>query len=113
DRVRNADVLLVVGERLGEMTTSGYSLVEAPAPRQTLIHVHPGSDELGRVYQPAIAINATPRDFLEALVESLPDQGASGRDVAHDAHEQYETWRAPRAVPGAVDLWQIVRWLDE
>src|SRR5437773_4364432 len=59
-RVRDADVLLVVGERLGEMTTSGYTLVEAPTPRQTLIHVHPGSDELGRVYQPAIAVNATP-----------------------------------------------------
>jgi acetolactate synthase I/II/III large subunit len=113
ERVRNADVLLVVGERLGEMTTSGYTLVEAPAPRQTLIHVHPGSDELGRVYQPAIAINATPREFIEALTESLSPTTHAWRDLARSAHAEYETWQMPRAVPGAVDLWQIVRWLDE
>ena len=65
--MRDADVLLVVGERLGEMTTSGYTLLDVPVPRQTLIHVHPGADELGRVYQPAIAINATPHEFLSAL----------------------------------------------
>ena len=69
-RVRNADVLLVVGERLGEMTTSGYTLLAPPVPRQTLIHVHPGSDELGRVYQPAVAVNATPREFLAAMLAS-------------------------------------------
>ena len=112
-RVRDADVLLVVGERLGEMTTSGYSLVEAPLPQQTLIHVHPGSDELGRVYQPAIAINATPREFLDALNDALPTAQSSSSQLAHEAHAAYEAWRAPRAVPGDVDLWQIVRWLDE
>ena len=62
-RVRDADVLLVIGERLGEMTTSGYTLLEAPLPKQTLDHVHPGADELGRVYQPALAIAATPARF--------------------------------------------------
>ena len=67
-RVRDADVLLVIGERLGEMTTSGYTLLAPPLPSQTLIHVHPGADELGRVYQPAIAIAATPGAFLAALV---------------------------------------------
>jgi acetolactate synthase I/II/III large subunit len=95
------------------MTTSGYTLLEPPTPRQTLIHVHPGSDELGRVYQPAIAINATPREFIEALTESLPDSPDASRDLARGAHAEYETWRSPRAVPGAIDLWQIVRWLDE
>src|SRR5206468_3856157 len=113
ERVRNADVLLVVGERLGEMTTSGYTLVEAPTPRQTLIHVHPGSDELGCVYQAAIAINATPREFIEALTESLSPAPDAWGDLARSAHAEYETWQSPRAVPGAVDLWQIVRWLDE
>ncbi len=57
-RLRGADVLLVLGERLGEMVTGGYTLLEAPQPKTTLIHVHPGSDELGRVYQPALAIEA-------------------------------------------------------
>src|SRR5439155_12668768 len=75
-------------------------------------HVHPGSDELGRVYQPAIAVNATPLEFIEALTESLP-AATSWRSLARDAHAEYETWQSPQAVPGAVDLWQVVRWLDE
>src|SRR6202048_912846 len=58
-RVRDADVLLVAGERLGEMTTGGYTLLSAPQPVPTLIHVHPGSEELGRVFPPALAIQAT------------------------------------------------------
>ena len=51
-RVTDADLLLVVGPRLGEMTTGGYTLVEPPLPKQTLVHVHAGAEELGRVYQP-------------------------------------------------------------
>jgi acetolactate synthase-1/2/3 large subunit len=112
-RVRNADVLLVVGERLGEMTTSGYTLLAPPVPRQTLIHVHPGSDELGRVYQPAVAVNATSREFLAAMLASPVAASASWRTQADEAHREYEGWRAPRPVPGDVDLWQIARWLDE
>jgi acetolactate synthase I/II/III large subunit len=112
-RVRDADVLLVIGERLGEMTTSGYALLEAPLPRQTLIHVHPGVEELGRVYQPALAINATPLEFLEALGADTGFVRPAWQALATEAHAAYEAWRTPRPVPGDVDLWQIVRWLDE
>ncbi|HET9045473.1 MAG TPA: thiamine pyrophosphate-binding protein, partial [Casimicrobiaceae bacterium] len=112
-RMHDADVLLVVGERLGEMTTSGYTLLEAPLPRQTLVHVHPGSDELGRVYQPAIAINATPLDFLVALAADTSFAQPAWRDLTTTARAEYEAWRAPRPVPGAVDLWRIAQWLDE
>ena len=110
-RVRDADVLLVVGERLGEMTTSGYTLLDVPAPAQKLIHVHPGADELGRVYQPALAINATPGAFLAALAaEPLP--AAKGRrEALSSARADYEAWQAPRPVPGDVDLWRIAQWL--
>ena len=111
-RVRDADVLLVLGERLGETTTSGYSLLNVPAPRQRLIHVHPGADELGRVYQPTLAICATPGAFLEAI-DASSTRTRHATDVAARAHDDYERWRAPRSVPGRVDLWQIVRWLDE
>ena len=55
-RVREADVLLVIGERLGEMTTSGYTLLDAPQPKQRLVPRAPGCRELGRVYQPALAL---------------------------------------------------------
>jgi acetolactate synthase-1/2/3 large subunit len=110
-RVRDADGLLVIGERLGEMTTSGYTLLDVPVPKQTLVHVHPDPAELGRVYQPAIAMPATPGAFLAAV-----DAAASLSPLRVDpapAHAEYEAWRTPRPVPGDVDLWQIVRWLDE
>lgn len=108
-RVRDADVLLVVGERLGEMTTSGYTLLAPPMPSQTLVHVHPGAEELGRVYQPAIAIAATPGAFLAELAGSPRNRV---QNVAA-AHDEYLAWQAPRPVPGTLDLWQIVRWLDQ
>ena len=111
-RVREADVLLVVGERLGEMVTGGYTLLTPPLAAQTLIHVHPGADEIGRVYQPALGIVAAPRPFLAAM-NALPLQDTKARAAAAaTAHVDYEAWRAPRAVPGALDLWQIVTWLD-
>jgi acetolactate synthase-1/2/3 large subunit len=111
-RVRDADVLLVLGERLGETTTAGYTLVDVPNPRQALIHVHPGVDELGSVYQPALAIAATPGAFLDA-VDAAAARSPHAAGLAARAHDEYEAWRAPRTVPGEVDLWQIVGWLDE
>ena len=111
-RVRDADVLLVVGERLGETATSGYSLLEAPTPRQRLIHVHPGADELGRVYQPALAIAATPGAFLAMMNRVQTLAAPPWRDTVADANADYEAWRAPRPVPGALDMWQVVSWLD-
>jgi acetolactate synthase-1/2/3 large subunit len=109
-RVRDADVLLVIGERLGEMTTSGYTLLEAPLPHQRLIHVLPGADEIGRVFQPAVGIAATPGDFLAAW--SLP-ASAAWREAAQRAHADYEAWRATPEVPGPVDPGAIVRLLDD
>ncbi len=111
-RVRDADVLLVVGERLGEMTTGGYTLLAAPSPSQRLIHVHPSPDELGRVYQPALAICATPGAFLDAMNAQAPVAPERVRELARAANADFAAWRAPRPVPGAVDLWQIVHWLD-
>ena len=106
--------VVAIGERLGEMTTSGYTLLDAPSPRQALVHVHPG----GR----------GDRSGLPAGGRHLRDAGrVPGRDarrrrsrrrraVARErasANADYEAWREARPVPGAVDLWRIVRWLDE
>jgi acetolactate synthase-1/2/3 large subunit len=111
-RIRDADVLVVIGERLGETTTSGYTLLEAPVPKQTLIHVHPGPEELGRVYQPALAIAATPGGFLAAMnALAVPAPGAA-RTGAADARADLAAWRAPRPVPGPLDMWQVMAWLD-
>jgi len=110
-RVRDADVLLVIGERLGEMTTSGYTLLDVPIPKQMLVHVHADPGELGRVYQPAVAIAATPGAFL-AVIDADASRSSSRVDATL-AHADYDAWRVPRAVPGDVDLWRIVQWLDE
>jgi acetolactate synthase-1/2/3 large subunit len=71
-RMREADLLLVVGARLGEMTTQGYSVLDAPAPRQRLVHVHPSAEELGRVFAPELAIQASQAAFAAAVKGLAP-----------------------------------------
>ncbi|NCV58320.1 MAG: hypothetical protein EBW47_05935, partial [Betaproteobacteria bacterium] len=68
-RIKGADLVLALGPRLGEMTTSGYTLFEVPIPRQAIAHVHPGNDELGRVYQTRWMINASMPAFMDALIK--------------------------------------------
>ncbi|HVC11718.1 MAG TPA: thiamine pyrophosphate-binding protein [Burkholderiales bacterium] len=110
-RVKDADVLLVVGARLGEMTTGAYSLVEAPVPRQTLIHVHAGAEELGRVYHAALPINSGPAQFVEALAAvTLP--GAKWREATRAARAEYEAWTQPQPIPGKLQYAEVVKWLD-
>src|SRR5262249_30863122 len=112
-RIREADVLIVIGERLGEMVTGGYALLAAPQPKQTLIHAHPGGEELGRVYQPALAIECAMEPFCGALADMplLGTQAWAGS--AAQAHADYLAWQTPRSMPGAVDLWQVVATLRE
>ncbi len=69
-RVRDADLLLLVGSRFSEIPSQGFELLDIPAPRQTLVHVHPGAEEIGRIYTPHLGINAVPGSFLEALLET-------------------------------------------
>ena len=71
-RVREADLIFAVGPRLGEMTTGGYTLFDLPRPRQTFVHVHPGAEELGRVYQADLMINSGMEEFAAAR-EAAPD----------------------------------------
>ena len=110
ERVKDADVLLVIGARLGEMTTSAYSLVEVPLPRQTLIHVHAGAEELGRVYRPALAINSGMAEFVDALPRiSNPSWKADTESLRKD----YLEWSEPRPMPGKLQYGEVIRWLSE
>lgn len=112
-RVKDADVLLVIGERLGEMVTGGYTLLDAPTPKQALIHVHPGADELGRVFQPALAIESAVAPFCAALA-AMPRLDASAwAGSAARAHAEYEQWQSPRSMPGELDLWRVVAALGD
>ncbi|HTR58530.1 MAG TPA: thiamine pyrophosphate-binding protein [Casimicrobiaceae bacterium] len=112
-RVRETDALLVVGERLGEMVTSGYALLAVPQPTQLLIHVHPGAEELGRVYQPALAIQSSIVPFCAAVAAMEPIRPAPWVGSAEQAHADYLAWQAPRGMPGELDLWQVVATLRE
>ncbi len=111
-RVRDADLLLVIGERLGEMTTGGYTLLEVPVARQSLVHVHPSPDELGHVYQPDLAIAAEPGLFLAAMNATVPALRPAWAAQSTQAHAEFDAWRARRPVPGPVDMWAVMEWLD-
>ena len=111
-RVKEADVLLVIGARLGEMTTSAYTLVDAPVPRQTLIHVHAGAEELGRVYRAALPINSGYPQFVDALI-GLEIEGGAWRERTSQARQEYLEWTEPRPMPGNVQYGQIIRWLSD
>src|SRR5258706_167285 len=112
ERVKEADVLLVIGARLGEMTTSAYTLVEAPVPKQTLIHVHAGAEELGRVYRPALAINSGYPQFIEAL-EHLSFKNVAWKERTAAARKEFAEWTEPRLMPGSVQYGQVIRWLSD
>ena len=112
-RIHDSDLLIVLGARLGEMTTNGYSLLDIPKPRQPFIHIHAGSEELGRVYQPDLAINATPRGFAAALETFSPISEPGWRGWRAEARADYEAWQMPRPNAGDVQMGDIALWLRE
>lgn len=113
-RVREADLLIAVGVRLGEMTTNGYTLIESPTPAQTLVHVFPGPDELGRVFHAELPIASGNREFAAALDALQPPAGLAARWAAEllEAQQAYAAWRMPKAQPGALDYPRCVLHLD-
>ena len=98
--IREADVILAVNVRFGEMTTDGYTLLDVPMPKQTLIHVHGSDRELGKIYQPALGIQAGPNAFAAAL---RPVQGAWA-DWRSNARKGYEESLAAPPQPSPVDM---------
>jgi acetolactate synthase-1/2/3 large subunit len=100
-RVKESDLLIVAGPRMGEATTDGYTLVTPDHPGQRLVHVHPDANELGMTYRTDLAICATMAEFAEAL-SGL--DGPAHPDGA-EAHEEYRDWSTPQARAGiALDL---------
>lgn len=114
-RVREADLLIAIGPRLGEMTTSGYSLLSVPRPRQTLIHVHAGAEELGTVYQADLMIAAGMPEITQALASVQVDASAWTSEVAQ-ARADYEAWQGrPALYQGtapALNLWEVMQTLS-
>ena len=111
-RIKQADLLIAVGPRLGEMTTGGYTLIEIPTPAQRLVHVHADPEELGRVYQPALPIVATPRAFARAAAALKPVESPVWAAATAAAHQDYLAWLKPPRSPGEIQMGEIVLWLD-
>ncbi len=110
-RIGEADLILAVGARLGEATTGGYTLFEAPHPRQTLVHIHPGAEELGRVYQADLPIHSGMRAFAAALDDLAPAVPVPWADWTRGARADFEEANQPIACPGPVQMAEIVAWL--
>ena len=103
-RVRESDLIVAIGTRLDEMTTSGYTLIEAPLPKQKLVHVHPGAEELNRVFATVLPINSAVGPFL-AAAKGLKAAGQSRRvKWAAEARRAFEAQLAGRDFPGAIDF---------
>jgi acetolactate synthase-1/2/3 large subunit len=113
ERIRAADVIVAIGARLSEAPTGGYTLIEAPRPRQKLVHVYADPDELGRVYQADLAINAGPAEFARALDGMEPIKSPRWREHTQAARRDYEAAAQPGAPRGELDLAHVVRFLSE
>jgi acetolactate synthase-1/2/3 large subunit len=111
ERVKQADLLLVVGPRLGEATTDGYTLIPPDHPGQTLVHVHPDPNELGSVYRTDLPICADMREFAE-LVATWKDEVLSF-DAGAEAHREWLDWATPKPTEAALDLGQCLAQLRE
>jgi len=118
-RIKAADVVLCIGARLGEMTTSGYTLFDVPVPKQTLIHVHGDPNELGRVYQAEVMVAAGVAEFIAALASTrLGDAKAGARKTAlTEVQADLAAWRSVpplyknRTTPAALNLWEVMQTL--
>jgi acetolactate synthase-1/2/3 large subunit len=112
-RIKDADLVIAVGARLGEMTTSGYTLLETPVPQQTLVHVHPGADELGSVYQAQLMISAGYPQFASRLAMMVPIEEPPWRESIAQARAEYEAWQQRPAVYAhaqpRLDLWEVMQ----
>ncbi len=106
ERIKHADLVLVVGARLGEATTDSYTLVTPEHPGQTLVHIHPDPAELGRVYRADLAICADMAEFAEAA--DLWDDDIVPFDAGPEAHQQWLDWSTPQPNGHKLDMGQVV-----
>lgn len=110
-RVKAADLILAVGPRLGEMTTGGYTLLQAPRPAQQLIHIHAGAEELGRVYTGELLINASMSQAAPALAALPAPADIAWRDWTSAAHVDYQANLVPAPV-APLDMAEVIRLID-
>lgn len=111
-RVRDADALLVIGSRLGDIETQGYSLIDPKSPHCAICHIHADPTEIGHVYRPNIAATADAVSFIRALSQ-LPACGTDWSGWTTAARAGYDAWIAPHETPGDVKLERVIGWLSD
>jgi acetolactate synthase-1/2/3 large subunit len=112
DRIKASDLLIVLGARLGEITTSGYGLITGPVPTQRLVHIYPEAEELGRFYHADLMVNATMpamTNVLAALPKVTRDEVKAQVSAAN---ADYAAWQSRKEIPGSVQMWDVVQHLE-
>ena len=104
ERFRTADLLIAVGARLGEITSSGYELFDIPNMAMKFVHVHPGADEIGHVYRPDLAINATSPSFAAAIAELQLAGAEQWKSWTQGAAGEYREGNVPKPSPGEFQM---------
>jgi acetolactate synthase-1/2/3 large subunit len=110
-RLKAADLLVVLGARLGDIATGGYELIDPARPPQ-IVHVHADPDELGRVFRPEVAVAAPAPAMVAALAGLTPPNARPWQAWAEEARADYLAWQRPLATPGAVRMEEVVGWLS-
>jgi acetolactate synthase-1/2/3 large subunit len=111
-RIRESDLLICLGARLGEMTTGGYQLINAPVPARKLVHIHPGAEELGRVYQADLMVNASMPEIVRALAALPRLTRPEIEETVASAASEVRAWRSRRATPGRLQMWDVLQHLN-
>ena len=112
-RVKAADQIIAIGPRLGEMTTNNYTLIEAPRPKQKLVHIHSSAEELNRVYQADLAINATMNAAARSLEVLTAPLSVPWDAWTLEANADYLATLKPNKLPGDIDMPAIVGLLQK
>lgn len=113
-RIQGADLILLVGGRLSEIPSQSYTLLNIPVPTQKLVHVHPDAGELGRVYRPALAINASAAAFAAELSSLAPPSQIPWSQDTASLHKSYLAWSNPSSVnpPGHLQMNKVMEYLE-
>jgi len=113
-RAKACDLLVLLGGRMGEIPSQGYSLLSSPSPQTRLVHVHPGAEEIGRVYRPHLAVHASPGRFVASLSRLAITPKPAWRAQAEAAHRDFLAWTGTATPqPGDVNLGEIMIWLRD
>ena len=109
-RLSDADALILLGTRMGDIETQGYTLIDPADPQQTIVHVHADADEIGRVYTPDVGICATAPTVLRQLADAAP--AGAWPDWTAAARADYVDWTIPHESPGGLKQELVIKWLS-